>query len=152
MYQYESNGQLTLLDMEATCKIEKSPKPRTAKPDSVLVSVSYFHLDLAPDHVDLFGNHYWEWNPPWREGKSSLNTGLAPRIPIRVSLTEILESDPDLRYRLTTTACLGILRRAGERGKELPELLRIALEKQAGLLASKNEQESRGGQRNPHSA
>lgn len=37
------------------------------------------------------------------------------------------------KYYLTRKACLGILRRASERGKPLPEQLRIALEIQAGL-------------------
>ena len=133
MYQYEPNGQLTMLDMEPPCKLEKPPKPRATKPDSILISVPYFHLDLASDHVDLFGNNYWEMRSPWRDGDEPLNTGIAPRVPIRVSLTEILESDPDPRYRLTTTACLGILRRAGERGKELPKQLKMALMIQAGL-------------------
>ena len=40
---------------------------------------------------------------------------------------------------------MGILRRAERRGKELPEALKTALEIQAGLSVSKNEQESQGG-------
>ena len=35
------------------------------------------------------------------------------------------------KYYLSPKACLGILRRASARGKELPEVLRIALERQA---------------------
>ena len=35
------------------------------------------------------------------------------------------------KYYLSPKACLGILRRASVRGKELPELLRKALERQA---------------------
>ena len=37
------------------------------------------------------------------------------------------------KYYLTPTACLGILRRARERGKELPLRLKLALEIQAGV-------------------
>ena len=49
------------------------------------------------------------------------------------SLSDILEPSGNipLRYFLSPTACLGILRRAESRGKALPEILRIALEKQA---------------------
>ena len=44
----------------------------------------------------------------------------------------ILEARPHPKYYLTPKACQGILRRASERGKPLPEQLRIALEIQAG--------------------
>lgn len=35
------------------------------------------------------------------------------------------------KYYLSSKACIGILRRASERGKELPEVLKRALERQA---------------------
>ena len=82
---------------------------------------------FSPGHVDLFGNHYWELRSPYREGKPPLNTGPAPREPIHRSLSEILESDPDAGYYLSGRACRGILRRAKERGKELPHQLKAAL-------------------------
>ena len=134
MYQYESNGQLTMLVLEPYVERKKAPKPRAPKPDSELIAIPYFHLDLSEGNVDLFGNHYWEMRSPWREGKPPLNTGVAPRKPIRVSLSDILEPNPDPKYYLTTTACLGILRRAAERGKELPPQLKLALMIQAGLI------------------
>lgn len=37
------------------------------------------------------------------------------------------------KYYLSQKACLGILRRASARGKELPEVLRLALERQASM-------------------
>ena len=49
-------------------------------------------------------------------------------------MSRILQDDPPKRYYLTRKACLGILRRATERGKELPEKLKRALEIQAGLV------------------
>ena len=133
MSQYECIEQLTLLDMEPPSKVKKEPKHRTSKPDSELIAVPYFHLDLAPDHVNLFGEHYWEMRSPWREGKPPLNTGVAPRVPIRASLADILERNADPKYYLTKTACMGILRRSEERGKELPKQLNTALMIQAGL-------------------
>lgn len=48
-------------------------------------------------------------------------------------LSDILEiGDVPQRYYLTAKACLGILRRAGNRGKDLPPPLRLALEAVAG--------------------
>ena len=44
------------------------------------------------------------------------------------SLSDILETGDHLqRYSLSPKACAGILRRAGKRGKDLPELLHLAL-------------------------
>jgi hypothetical protein len=48
-------------------------------------------------------------------------------------LSRILEAEPHPKYYLSKTACLGILRRAKKRGKELPPVLKQALEIQAGI-------------------
>ncbi|GHU37762.1 hypothetical protein FACS1894105_10460 [Clostridia bacterium] len=52
----------------------------------------------------------------------------------RQHLSEILERDVDEKYYLTRAACLGILRRVDAKGKQIPQLLRSALEHQAGLF------------------
>jgi DNA (cytosine-5)-methyltransferase 1 len=51
----------------------------------------------------------------------------------RQKLSEILEPNADPKYYLTPAACSGILRRVDAKGKEIPKLLRDALEAQAGL-------------------
>ena len=51
------------------------------------------------------------------------------------SLSLILQDNPPRKYYLTRRACLGILRRAKERGKPLPPQLHAALLVQAGLAA-----------------
>ena len=134
MYRFDTNGQMTMLDLDTAERGGAPPKRRPGKPDSELVSIPYFHLDLLSSPVDLFGQRHWEFRSPWREGKRPLNTGAAPRRPIRVSLSGILEAYPALKYYLSKTACLGILRRAFERGKELPKMLARALKIQAGLM------------------
>lgn len=134
MYRFDTNGQMTMLGLDTAEKGGAPPKRRPGKPDSELVSIPYFHLDLLSSPVDLFGQRHWELRSPWREGKRPLNTGAAPRRPIRVSLSGILEAYPSLKYYLSKTACLGILRRAFERGKKLPKMLARALKIQAGLM------------------
>ena len=134
MYRFDTTGQMTMLDLDTAERGGAPPKRRSGKPDSELVSIPYFHLDLLSSPVDLFGQRHWEFRSPWREGKRPLNTGAAPRRPIRVSLSGILEAYPSLKYYLSKTACLGILRRAFERGKELPKMLARALTIQAGLM------------------
>ena len=134
MYRFDANGQLTMLELEAAEGTGAPPKRRPGKPDSELISIPYFHLDLVSGSVDLFGQRHWELRSPWRKGKRPLNTGAAPRIPIRVPLSGILEANPAQKYFLSKVACIGILRRAFERGKELPQKLERALKIQAGLM------------------
>ena len=134
MYRCDLNGQLTMLDTEAFEKANEPQKRRPQKQDSELVSIPYFYLDLKSKHVDLFGQRHWELRSPYRHNKRPLNTGVAPRKPIRASLSSILEAYPALKYYLSETACIGILRRAFERGKELPKKLARALKIQAGLM------------------
>ena len=134
MYRFDANGQLTMLELEAAEGTGAPPKRRPGRPDSELVSIPYFHLDLVSGSVDLFGQRHWDLRSPWRKGKRPLNTGAAPRIPIRVPLSDILEANPAQKYYLSKVACIGILRRAFERGKELPQKLERALKIQAGLM------------------
>ena len=92
-------------------------------------------LDLTPGHGNLLGESYWELVSPWPGGSSMLNTGPAPLSEEDVfSLSQILQEAPHRKYYLSKTACLGILRRARERGKELPPQLKTALMAQAGLI------------------
>ena len=79
--------------------------------------------------------------PEWQNCKSvkshgaslTLNIGESPNAAVESFLSRILQPMTDVpeKYYLSRKACLGILRRAQERGKELPEELRIALEHQA---------------------
>ena len=101
---------------------------------SELKAIPLMSLDLTPGHGNLLGESYWEMTSPWLGGSSMLNTGPAPLSEEDVySLSQILQGNPPRKYYLSRTACLGILRRAGERGKELPPQLKTALMAQAGL-------------------
>ena len=62
---------------------------------------------------------------------STLTTGVYPREECVSTLSQILMADVPQKYYLSQKACLGILRRASDRGKKLPEVLEIALKKQA---------------------
>ena len=60
------------------------------------------------------------------------------------SLSDILETgDVPQRYYLSAKACAGILRRAEKRGKELPTMLRLALQQVAGDLSEPETPEAR---------
>lgn len=106
----------------------------SSRRSSELKSVVFQSLDLTPGAGNLLGESYWELISPWRGDALMLNTGVSPREEKESSLSQILQDDPPDKYYLTRKACLGILRRASERGKELPEKLKRALEIQAGLI------------------
>ena len=101
---------------------------------SELKAVPFLSLDLTPGHGNLLGESYWELISPYRGGSLTLNTGVSPRGAVASTLSQILEANPHPRYYLSRNACLGILRRAQERGKELPLQLKTALMIQAGLI------------------
>ena len=67
-----------------------------------------------------------------------LNFSECPREEMPSKLSDILEEETDEKYNLSQKACSGILKRADKRGKELPAILRAALEKQAGTISNGN--------------
>ena len=59
---------------------------------------------------------------------SMLNTGESPNDAVESTLSQILEENVPEKYYLSAKACEGILRRAERRGKQLPPMLKEALE------------------------
>jgi len=59
---------------------------------------------------------------------SMLNTGESPSVVVESTLSQILEANAPEKYFLSAKACEGILRRAERRGKQLPPMLKEALE------------------------
>ena len=78
--------------------------------------------------------YIWETDGAWLTEFSMLNTGPSPNEEQESTLSQILLAEVPQKYYLSPKACLGILRRASVRGKELPEVLRKALERQADGL------------------
>ena len=58
----------------------------------------------------------------------TLNTGESPSVARESTLSQILQANAPEKYYLSPKACAGILRRAERRGKELPTMLKEALE------------------------
>lgn len=63
----------------------------------------------------------------------TLNTGECPSVARESTLSQILQANAPRKYYLSAKACAGILRRAEKRGKELPPMLREALEEAVAL-------------------
>ena len=73
----------------------------------------------------------WEIIFPLPGEYLTLNTGEFPNEENASSLSQILQVGVPEKYYLSQKACLGILKRASARGKELPATLQTALERQA---------------------
>ena len=145
MQTYKEAEQLSMFGQDLwhgrTCpapSARERPKAKTSgsfwRRSSALNAIPFQSLDLTPGAGNLLGEFYWELISPWRGGASTLNTGVSPKDAKESSLSQILQADPPLKYYLSPKACLGILRRAFERGKELPKKLERALKIQAGLM------------------
>ena len=102
------------------------------------IAPDYQFLDLSSDAGNLLGQYEWTTRSALHGGCWLRNSGASPRDAIESFLSQILQAHPPKKYYLTTAACLGILRRAEERGKPLPKALDTALRIQAGLIGSTN--------------
>jgi len=139
----EKNGQMTLFDLDpdiwsGRMSPELSPPQtemtsgRCLRKPAELLTVPYLYLDLREGYGSLLGP-YWEINSHLLGEYTTLNTGPSHKDAKESILSQILEVTPHPKYYLSKTACLGILRRAKKRGKELPPVLKQALEIQAGI-------------------
>lgn len=85
----------------------------------------------------------WEDDGAWRGECSTRNTGESPNVAVESRLSQILEETPHGKYRLSSKACQGILRRAERRGKALPGILKAVLltQSESGEDATEAEKE-----------
>lgn len=77
----------------------------------------------------------WETVTALPGASMTLNTGECPSVARESTLSQILEANAPEKYSLSAKACAGILRRAERRGKELPAMLREALEEEISMNA-----------------
>lgn len=143
----EEERQITLSDLDTSfgkmslehsqVQTEKTSMRSSKKPQELQIA-AYLYLDLREGYGNLLGA-YWDMNSPLLGEFSMLNTGVSPKDVRESFLSQILEDTPHPKYYLSKTACLGILRRARARGKELPKQLKIALEIQGEVEGSEQE-------------
>ena len=72
----------------------------------------------------------------WNGGCLIRSSSECPNVAVESSLSQVLLSQTDDRYLLSAKAAAGILRRTEERGKPLPDRLRLALEQVVELSLS----------------
>lgn len=134
----QASGQMSLFDLGMPCG---RTSPEHSLPTKAKTSVSSLKsfaksktkapmfLDLRTGSGNLAGVS-WETGIPWLGASSMLNFGECPNVVEESGLWQILEDNVPQRYYLSERACVGVLRRAERRGKELKPILKLALEQQ----------------------
>lgn len=149
MQTYFEGDQVSLFDQDTsagrTYRARSAQARRTGRISGLswrklldYIAPDYQFLDLSSDAGNLLGQYEWTTRSALHGGCWLRNTGVSPRDAIESFLSQILQARPPKKYYLTTAACLGILRRAEERGKPLPQALDTALRIQAGLIGLPN--------------
>lgn len=131
-------GQLSIFDLDMPCG-KMFPEHLAATKERILGSSSKnsaksqtkqpMFLDLRKGSGTLVGAS-WGMGIPSRGECLMRDFGESPREEEESGLSQILEENVPLKYYLSAKACEGVLRRAKKRGKELPEILKTALQQQ----------------------
>ena len=105
----------------------------SSKASAKYVTKPYLFLRLISGFLP---GRSWEMVTQSHGECSTRNTGERPNAENASTLSQILQAGVPEKYSLSQKACLGILRRASVRGKELPQILKRALEQQAERMTA----------------
>ena len=131
----EVEGQVSLFDQDSqfgkmSPELSAPTKDKTSKqfsnPSPKLSKKMPLYLCLRKTNGQQV-DASWEMGGALLGEFSMHSFGESPKEGAESHLSQILEVDAPKKYYLSATACLGILRRARRRGKELPFLLHEAL-------------------------
>ncbi len=135
----QMEGQMSIFDLDIWCG-KMSPEPsqattvKTSEPFSKKRrgsrKATFLYLNLRTEDGRQ-QDASWETDGRSLGEYMTRNTGECPSEERESRLSQILEEKPHQKYFLSAKACQGILNRAKRRGKELPEMLKTALERQA---------------------
>ena len=115
-----------------TMGMTSEPSSRRSAPS---VTKDCMFLDLRTGSGNLLGS-YWETDSVLRGEPWMHNTSESPSVAVESSLSDVLQMDAPEKYFLSRKACLGILRRAEKRGKQLPDMLKEALTETVNSVGS----------------
>lgn len=128
-------GQMTMFDLvspsgktyqERSAATKALISKPSCKHSATSWKTDYIFLDLRNGTMP---DVWQEMDGALHGGSTMLNTGPAPlREESASTLSQILEANVPEKYYLSAKACMGIMRRAEKRGKELPPMLKEALE------------------------
>lgn len=132
------NEQMSLFDQDMPCgRMYPELSAQTKEKTSVsCLKSSVKSKTKTPMFLNLLGGggallaQSWEMGIPSLGECSTLVFGESPSVAEESGLWQILEANVPQKYFLSARACVGVLRRAERRGKELPEILETALKQQ----------------------
>ena len=132
------NEQMSLFDQDMPCgRMYPELSAQTKEKTSVsCLKSSVKSKTKTPMFLNLLGGggallaQSWEMGIPSLGECSTLDFGESPSVVEESGLSQILQAGAPLKYYLSEKACVGVLRRAERRGKELPTILKTALEQQ----------------------
>ena len=137
----EMVGQVSIFDQDIWCG-KMSPEPSAVTKEKTSES-SLKKSQKSATKMPLFlclqkangqtADASWETDGVSLGGYSMHSFGESPKEGVESHLSQILEVNPHPRYCLSAKACQGILTRASRRGKELPPMLKEALEQRIEL-------------------
>ena len=128
------SGRMSLEPCQAESPREQTSKPSLKKSSKSSAKKLPLFLFLKTDGLKPGASAEWVTAVapfPSLGEFTMLSTGESPREENVSRLSQILEDSAPQKYSLSARACAGILNRAQKRGKELPNELREALERQA---------------------
>ena len=142
---YEMGEQMSLLDQDICCgKMCPEPSLPTKEKTSEESSKKQPRLSTKmPQYLCLKKINGVRVDASWEMGGALLGEyathsfGESPKDGEESHLLQILEENPHHKYSLSARACKGILTRAKRRGKELPPILKLALEYKIAMEESK---------------
>ena len=125
------NMQYGRMSAEHSHQIKERTSDVSSRNSVVSKTLKYQFLDAQSGTMQ---EKSWETATVSHGGNLMLSIGEFPKEENVSTLSQILEVGVPEKYYLSQKACLGILRRASERGKKLPDVLQKALERQALIM------------------
>ena len=134
-------GQMSFADLGLQCgktsqALSQATKERTSKQSSkrsVKSQMPTLQFLCLKKENGRKPDASWEMATALPGVSMTLNFGEFPSEERESTLSQILEANAPEKYFLSPKACAGILRRAEKRGKELPQMLKEALEEVVAL-------------------
>ena len=111
---------------EHSVQMVEGTSTQSSKRSANSANPELMYLDLRTGAGNLLGA-YWETGTALPGGCMTPKGGEFRNGGAESTLSQILIANAPEKYSLSRKACLGILRRAEKRGKELPDMLREAL-------------------------
>ena len=126
------------MSAELSTQMEEKTSELSLKNYARYRTVKPMYLDLRTDgerQMNLFGEEpdsFWGTHIQWHGEHLMQNFGECPKCVEESTLSDVLQAKVPVKYCLSPRACQGILQRSAKRGKEIPQPLKEALEKQSG--------------------